>query len=98
MTEHDSIQQDELDRLLLINGFLAEPTDHARKNLIDEIEDAVLDSGKLSISEWVALRDRLKFIERLIPHIDLIIELKSGRRRHTTKPSSNQPPLHTPAS
>ncbi len=81
MNDENKIQQDELDRLLLINGFLAEPQDGTRKNLIDEIRDAVLDSGKLSISEWVALRDRLKIIERLIPHIDLIIELKSGRRR-----------------
>jgi len=81
MNDENKIQQEELDRLLLINGFLAEPLDSNRKNLIDEIQDAVLDSGKLSISEWVALRDRLKIIERLIPHIDLIIELKSGRRR-----------------
>jgi hypothetical protein len=81
MNDENKIQQDELDRLLLINGFLAEPQDGTRKNLIDEIRDAVLDSGKLSISEWVALRDRLKIIERLIPHIDLIIELKAGRRR-----------------
>jgi hypothetical protein len=81
MNDENRLQQEELDRLLLINGFLAEPTDTNRKNLIDEIQDAILDSGKLSISEWVALRDRLKVIERLIPHIDLIIDLKSGRRR-----------------
>ena len=81
MTDKDRLAQEELDRLLLINGFLAEPTDTSKKNLIEEIQDAILDSGKLSISEWVALRDRLKSIERLIPHIDLIIDLKSGRRR-----------------
>ncbi len=81
MTDNDRLAQEEIDRLLLINGFLAEPSDTSKKNLIDEIQDAILDSGKLSISEWVALRDRLKSIERLIPHIDLIIDLKAGRRR-----------------
>ncbi len=76
-----AIDQQELDQLLLINGFLSDDATEGRgKSLVDEIKDAVLDSGKLSLKEWRALRDRLKEIERMIPHIDLIIDLKSSRR------------------
>lgn len=83
-----TLDQGELDQLLLLNGFLKEETGGAgKKSLIDEIEDAVLDSGKLSLKEWMALRDRLKEIERLVPHIDLIIQLKSQRRRPVTTAS-----------
>ncbi len=84
----NAIDQSELDELLLLNGFLTEEAaDGTRKSLLDEIRDAVLDSGKLSLREWRALRDRLKEIERLIPHIDLIIDLKSSRRE--TKPADS---------
>ena len=41
-----------------------------------EIRTAILDSGKLSLTDWRKLRTKLREIERLIPHIDLIIELK----------------------
>lgn len=76
-----TIKQDELDELLLLNGFLTDEASSGRsKSLVDEIKDAVLDSGKLTLKEWRALRDRLKEIEQLIPHIDLIIELKAQRR------------------
>jgi hypothetical protein len=74
-----TLGQQELDELLQISGFLDD--NDTRKSLIDEIQDAILDSGKLSLDEWIALRDRLKSIERLIPHIDLIIDLKAARRR-----------------
>ncbi len=79
--ERTILDQSELDQLLLINGLLGDAGSAGGKSLIDEIRDAVLDSGKLSLREWRALRDRLKEIERLIPHIDLIIELKTQRRR-----------------
>jgi hypothetical protein len=75
------LNQSELDHLLALNGFLNDHQGANKGSLIDELEDAVLDSGRLTISEWVALRDRLKAIERLIPHIDLIIQLKGQRRR-----------------
>ncbi|MFM2091706.1 MAG: hypothetical protein RLZZ127_2195 [Planctomycetota bacterium] len=76
-----TLEQSELDRLLLINGLLADSTEHGSTSLVDEIRDAILDSGKLSHREWKALRDRLKEIERLIPHIDLIIELKGQKKK-----------------
>lgn len=75
------LSQEEVDRLLTINGFIRAGAE--KSSLIDEINDAILDSGKLSLDEWKSLRARLKEIEKLIPHIDLIIELKhktEGRR------------------
>ena len=86
---HTTLDQQELDQLLLINGLLADKPEAGSKNLVDEIRDAVLDSGKLSLREWRALRDRLKEIERLIPHIDLIIELKGQRRVTELKRPAN---------
>jgi hypothetical protein len=68
------ISQEEINELLTINGFIRDGKE--QKSLIDQIKDAILDSGKLQLSEWKSLRNRLKEIERLIPHIDLIIELK----------------------
>lgn len=87
----DTLDQTELDQLLLLNGFLdGEQAEGKKKSLIDEIRDAILDSGKLSHREWKALRERLREIEGLIPTIDLMIELKS-RRREPTNPAA----LHT---
>jgi hypothetical protein len=75
------LSQEEVDRLLSISGFIGDAGHTDGRSLIDEIKDAVLDSGKLSLDEWMGLRDRLKEIERLIPHIDLIIELKQKLKR-----------------
>ena len=77
MPKDATLHQDELDQLLRSGGLLAE--DAGQRSLIDELNDAILDSGRLSLKEWRALRGRLKVIERLIPHIDLIIELKARR-------------------
>jgi hypothetical protein len=74
-----TLHQDELDQLLRAGGLLEEGRDGGQRSLIDELNDAILDSGRLSLKEWRALRARLKEIERLVPHIDLIIELKSRR-------------------
>ena len=68
------LSQEEVNELLTINGFIRERSE--KRSLIDEIKDAILDSGKLQLAEWKSLRARLKEIERLIPHIDLIVELK----------------------
>ena len=76
-----NLSQEEIDRLLSISGFIGDTGSSDRKSLIDEIKDAVLDSGKLSLDQWLGLRDRLKEIERLIPHIDLIIELKQKLKK-----------------
>ena len=77
------IDQNELDQLLALNGLLSDEKGPGNRSLVEELEDAVLDSGKLSLSEWVALRERLRAIERLIPHIDLIIQLKGHLRRRS---------------
>jgi hypothetical protein len=82
----NNIDQSELDQLLHISGFLTEDVPGGKKSIIDEIQDAMLDSGKLSLREWRALRERLREIERLIPHIDLIIHLKSQRKEPAAKP------------
>lgn len=79
--EEANLSQEELDRLLSISGFISDATTGDRKNLIDEIKDAILDSGKLSLDEWMGLRDRLKEIERLIPTIDLMIDLKQKLKK-----------------
>jgi hypothetical protein len=73
------LSQEEVNDLLTINGFINEKS--AQKSLIDEIKDALLDSGRLELSEWKSLRARLREIEVLIPHIDLIIDLKTKRQK-----------------
>jgi hypothetical protein len=75
----DTIDQNELDDLLRINGFLSDEGKGSGKNLIVELQDAILDSGKLTLPQWRELRSRLQEIERLIPHIDLIITLRERR-------------------
>jgi hypothetical protein len=75
------LSQEEIDRLLSISGFIGDGSQTDRKSLIDEIKDAILNSGTLSLDEWMGLRDRLKEIERLVPTIDLIIELKQKLKK-----------------
>jgi type I site-specific restriction-modification system R (restriction) subunit len=70
------ISQEEVDRLLRISDFISE-TNEASKSLADEIKEAILDSGRLSLVEWKSLRQRLAEIEELIPHIDLLVKLKT---------------------
>lgn len=73
MADQEIISQSELDDLLLINEFLE--TDK-KDSFVCELKHAILDSGKLELSQWQALREQLREIEALIPHIDLIIALK----------------------
>lgn len=73
MTELEIISQDELDNLLHINEFIEQKKNDS---LVSEIKQAILDSGKLELQQWEALRDHIREIEELIPHIDLIIKLK----------------------
>jgi hypothetical protein len=75
----NNLDQSELDDLLRINGFLADEKGRDGKSLIEEIQEAILDSGKLSLAQWQALRDRLSELEKLAPTIDLIIRLKQRR-------------------
>jgi len=67
------ISQADLDDLLRINEFIEQKDENS---LVSELKQAILDSGKLELKQWQALRDHLKEIEELIPHIDLIIKLK----------------------
>ncbi len=74
-----TVSQEEIDQLLRLSGFLADDAVGGRRSLIDEIEEAILDSGKLSLTEWITLRSRLREVERLAPTIDAIIALKQKR-------------------
>ena len=72
----DIISQDDIDSLLKINEFIEQKDEHS---LVDELKQAILDSGQLELGQWEALRDHLHEIELLIPHIDLIIKLKKEK-------------------
>ena len=72
----DIISQDDIDSLLRINEFI-EPDDE--NSLVEELKQAILDSGKLELDQWQSLREHLQEIEALIPHIDLIIKLKKEK-------------------
>jgi hypothetical protein len=69
----DIFSQDDIDSLLRINEFI-EPDDE--NSLVEELKQAILNSGKLELDQWQSLRNHLRKIEELIPHIDLIIKLK----------------------
>ena len=71
--ELEIISQADIDKLLRINEFIDQ---HDDSSLVSELKQAILDSGKLELSQWEALRDHIREIEELIPHIDLIIKLK----------------------
>lgn len=67
------ISQDDIDSLLRINEFIETDDENS---LVEELKQAILDSGKLELGQWESLRDHIREIEELIPHIDLIIKLK----------------------
>ncbi|GLX77475.1 hypothetical protein tinsulaeT_08150 [Thalassotalea insulae] len=70
------LSQKDLDDLLRINEFIEQQDD---SSLVAELKRAILDSGKLELVQWESLRDHIREIEELIPHIDLIIKLKKGK-------------------
>ncbi|NQZ24187.1 MAG: hypothetical protein HRT53_19335 [Colwellia sp.] len=72
-SDTEIISQADIDNLLRINEFIEQ---HDENSLVSELKQAILDSGKLEISQWESLRDHIREIEELIPHIDLIIKLK----------------------
>ncbi len=74
------ISQEEIDELLRIHDLISDEREEAL-SIIDEIKDAILDSGKLTLVQWKSLRKRIKEIETLTPSIDLIIQLKEQRER-----------------
>ena len=75
-TDEEIISQAELDRLLRINEFIEFDREDS---LVNELKHAILDSGKLELEQWESLREHLREIETLIPHIDLIIKLKKEK-------------------
>lgn len=70
------LSQSDLDDLLRINEFIGQQDENS---LVSELKRAILDSGKLELSQWQSLRDHIREIEELIPHIDLIIKLKKEK-------------------
>ena len=70
----DVISQVDIDNLLKINDLIESDTNDS---LLHELKQAILDSGKLDLRQWRELRKQLHEIEELIPHIDLIIRLKT---------------------
>ena len=72
------VTQQEIDQLLQISDLISEQGGD-KHSLADEIRNAILDSGKLTLEEWRSLRHRLQEIEDLIPHINFIVELKTQR-------------------
>jgi len=69
----DIVSQEDIDSLLRINEFIEQQN---KNSLINELKQAILNSGKLELAQWQTLRYHLKEVEELIPHIDLIIKLK----------------------
>ena len=80
--ELEILSQEDLDDLLRINEFIEQKDENS---LVSEIQAAILDSAKLELSQWQALRDHIREIEELIPHIDLIIQLKKENKRKKRK-------------
>lgn len=74
----EMLNQEQIDQLLALQDFIRQSAEQ-RDSLIEQIKDAILDSGKLALNDWVKLRSILTEVERLIPHIDLIIRLKQER-------------------
>ena len=78
MTKSDVIiSQADIDNLLHINEFIEQQQNNS---LVSELKQAILDSGKLELTQWQALRRHIQEIEELIPHIDLIIKLKKENK------------------
>lgn len=77
---NDYISQTQIDELLKIDDLIKEGAEKEETSLIAEIKNAILDSGKLKLTAWVTLREKLSEIEELIPHIDLIIKLKEQQQ------------------
>ncbi len=74
--EIEIISQQDLDNLLHLNEFIEQ---HDQHSLVAELKRAILDSGKLELKQWRLLREQLREVEELIPHIDLIIKLKKEK-------------------
>ena len=76
--EQEIISQVDLDQLLHINEFIEAQHENS---LVSELKQAILDSGKLELVQWELLRQHISEIETLIPHIELIIQLKKENKK-----------------
>ncbi len=74
--EIEIISQQDMDNLLHLNEFIEQ---HDKHSLVGELKRAILDSGKLELEQWRLLREQLREVEELIPHVDLIIKLKKEK-------------------
>ncbi|WP_206484515.1 hypothetical protein [Thalassotalea sp. G2M2-11] len=74
--DFEILSQKDLDDLLRINEFIEQKDENS---LVSELKRAILDSGKLELVQWESLRNHIREIEELIPHIDLIIKLKKEK-------------------
>ena len=78
------ISQEEMDELMRIHDLIGGGDKESKTktvSLIDEIKNAILDSGRLTLDEWRSLRQRILEIEKLSSHIDLIIQLREQKER-----------------
>ena len=73
------ISQEEVDQLFNIHDLIEQEA--TSRSLIDEIQEAILDSGRLTLDQWRNLRNKIREIEELVPHMDLIIKLKETDER-----------------
>jgi len=76
MGVEELITQAQIDNLIHLHDFINSKKSASRQ-LILEIQSAILDSGKLPLEGWKVLRKGLAELEELIPVIDLIIRLKT---------------------
>ena len=76
------VSQSEVNEMLRIHEIInPDEKGYSSPSLLDEIKDAILDSGKLKLDEWKSLRDKIREIEDLVPHMDMIIRLKEQQDR-----------------
>ena len=57
------------------------PAQKTANKIIDQFHQAILDPKGLSLNEWLDIQQSLKEIERLAPHIELIIRLRKDKEK-----------------
>jgi len=55
------------------------PPRHGNK-IIEQFYQAILDPKGLSLDEWLGIQESIKEIERLAPHIELIVRLRREKK------------------
>ena len=88
MDSNGLLSQDQIDEMLQLSEFI-DGKKGATRQLIREMRSAILDSGKLSLSEWRGLRNGMREIEELLPVIDMIIKPKEQETIDRNRRESN---------